>query len=230
MVAPRLPVQLPGLRWQNLQLSLLAGYVLIQLLVPFRHFLYPGRVDWTYEGHRFSWRMKLHDRDARVLYYVTDPNSGRESVVNPDNYLNYRQARKMGSRPDMILQFAHYLATIMPRKGPEPLRVQARVFLSLNGRRAAPFVDPTVDLAAEPRTLKPARWLLPLNEPLPDPSTVKARKQQQRELARLAFLEGRLRELEALKKQLTDQIITKEQFKERSAQPEELPKVGPQDD
>lgn len=221
---------LPGLGRQAVVLSLLGVYALIQLLVPFRHFLYPGNVDWMYEGHRFSWRMKLHDRDTHAIFYVTDPNVGTEIAVNPRTYLQPQQAWKMPSRSDMVLQFAHYLATIMPRKGPKPLRVEARVLVSLNGRKPAPLVNPTVDLAAEPRTLKPVRWLLPLNEPLPDPATAKTRKQQELELARLASLEERLRQLEALKKQLIDQMITKEQFKEAAAKPQEIPKVGPQDD
>jgi hypothetical protein len=71
--------------------------------------------------------------------------------------------------PDFPLQFAHYLATVMPRRGPKPLKVEARIFLSFNGRKPELYVNPNVDLAAECRTLGRPRWLLPIHEPLPPP-------------------------------------------------------------
>ncbi|HWM26293.1 MAG TPA: HTTM domain-containing protein [Chthoniobacterales bacterium] len=151
-----------------LVLSLLAVYAVIQLLVPLRHVLYPGSVDWTYQGHRFSWRMKLHNRDAWARFHVMDDNSGQAVEVNPSSYVSHRQAAKMATSPDMILQFAHFLREKLPRQGPKPLRVAAHVITSVNGRIPQRFVDPSVDLAAEPRTLGPAPWILPRAEPLPD--------------------------------------------------------------
>lgn len=155
-------------RNQTAVLCLAGIYILVQLLVPLRHLLYPGSVDWTYEGHRFSWRMKLHDRKAQARFYVTDPNTGREFVAKNSDYLTARQQRKMGPRPDMILQYAHYLAASTPCYGPSPIRVEARIFSSLNRRKSQLFVNPTVNLAAQPRTLRHAAWLMPLTEPLPD--------------------------------------------------------------
>ena len=76
----------------------------------------------------------------------------------------------MGWRPDMVLQFAHYLAKVMPRSGPKPLRVEARVLVSINGRKPQLIIDPTVDLASERRTLDRPPWLLEIHEPLPDKS------------------------------------------------------------
>jgi hypothetical protein len=38
---------------------------------------------------------------------------------------------------------------------------------SLNGRKPQLFINQNVNLAAEPRTLRPAPWILPLTEPLP---------------------------------------------------------------
>lgn len=151
----------------TLVLTLLGLYAAIQLLVPLRHLLYPGRVDWTYEGHRFSWRMKLHDRNARARFYVIDDNSNRTTEVNPRAFLSPRQAGKMAARPDMILQFAHFLAEKLPPTGPKAPRVEARVFVSLNGREPQLFVNQNVDLAAEPRSLRHAHWILPMTESLP---------------------------------------------------------------
>ena len=155
-------------RFAALTLSLVAIYAAIQLLVPLRHLLYPGNAAWTYEGHRFSWRMKLHDRDARARFYVIDENVNRTMTVDPRMFLTRMQSLVMASRPDMLVQFAHFLSEKLPRRGPKPLRVEARVMASLNGRKPQLFIDQNVDLAAEPRTLRPAPWILPLTEPLPE--------------------------------------------------------------
>gem|GEM_PF-1391101 len=69
--------------------------------------------------------------------------------------------------PNMCLQFAQHLATTLPRAAPKPLKVKARVFISINGRKPEPLIDPNVDLASEPRTLGRPRWLLSIREPLP---------------------------------------------------------------
>jgi vitamin K-dependent gamma-carboxylase len=37
---------------------------------------------------------------------------------------------------------------------------------SLNGRKPQLLVDPTVDLARERASMLPARWIMPLTEPL----------------------------------------------------------------
>jgi hypothetical protein len=154
---------------QWIVLSLVSIYVAIQIFVPLRYLLYPGRINWTHEGHRFSWRMMLTQVRTRAFFYVTDPNSNQIAQVNPRQYLNATQTNKMEYRPDMILQFAHYLSSALPHLGPKPLKVEARIFNSLNGRKPELFIDPNVDLAAEPRSLKHARWLLPMHEPLPPP-------------------------------------------------------------
>ena len=166
---PILPVAL-GSR-EILTITLLGLYVAVQLLVPFRHFLYPGNPSWTEEGHRFAWHMKLRNKNSRATFFVTDPTTNLDRTVDPTEYLTRWQARKMAGRPDMILQFAHHLARQAREEGHQNAQVRAQVRTSLNGRERQLLIDPDVDLAAQPRTLKPAPWILPLTEPLREPST-----------------------------------------------------------
>jgi vitamin K-dependent gamma-carboxylase len=149
-------------------LTFVTIYVAIQVLVPLRHFLYRGGIEWIYSEHRFSWRMMLQREAVRAYFYVTDPNSGETVQVKPQDYLDFAHAGGMGWRPDMLLQFAHCLAKVMPRSGPKPLRVEARVLVTLNGRKPQLIIDPNIDLAAESRTLGRPRWLLEVHERLPD--------------------------------------------------------------
>src|SRR5207247_1976032 len=93
--------------------------------------------------------------------------TGREFQVRPRQYLDLEQNTHMSWRPDMVRQFAIFLANEMPRAGPEPLRVQVRMYVSLNGRKPRLFFDPNVNLAAEPRSWGRPRWLLQINDPLP---------------------------------------------------------------
>jgi hypothetical protein len=148
----------------------LGAYLSLQLLVPLRHWLYPGDVNWTEEGHRFSWRMKLRDKEAHAVFQVTVFDADgvqRIALVDPREYLTRDQAAKMAARPDMVLQFAHFLAAEKRRQGHARVKVRAQALVSLNGRRRQFLVDPTVDLAAEKRSLAPASWILPSTLPLP---------------------------------------------------------------
>jgi hypothetical protein len=153
--------------WRANTCALLAIYLTLQLLIPLRHFLYPGNVNWTYEGHRFSWHMKLLSKRGKVQFFVTDPVSDNTWEFDPEIYLTRWQVRTMAGRPDMILQFSHHIADEMRAAGYEEVEVRVRSTLSLNGRNPQPLIDSDVDLAAQPRSLKPAWWILPLTETLP---------------------------------------------------------------
>jgi vitamin K-dependent gamma-carboxylase len=145
---------------------LMTLYLAVQVLMPLRHFHYPGNVNWTEEGHRFAWHMKLRGKDGEVVFPVRDPVSGREWTVDPDKRLPSWRVKDMATHPEMILQYAHEVARIARERGYDNVEVRARSRVSLNGRRAQPLIDPTVDLTKERRSLRPAGWILPLTEPL----------------------------------------------------------------
>ena len=159
---PSTKAKLPLPNWG---LALLAGYVMLQLLLPLRHFIIPGQVSWTEEGHRFAWHMKLRDKDASAIFYITN-EAGQTWEVDSTQHLTDRQLRKMSTRPYMILQYAHFLAAEATQQGHGEVVVQAEVWASLNGRYPQRLIDPTVDLAAQPRTIWPVDWILPLTMPL----------------------------------------------------------------
>ncbi|HEY8153062.1 MAG TPA: HTTM domain-containing protein [Myxococcota bacterium] len=160
----------PAVRWDagaRATLAFLSAYMAIQLLLPLRHFLYPGNVSWTEEGHRFSWHMKLRYKDAMASFRLTDPETGRNWQVDPSAELTARQVRKMAADPFMLQQYAHHLADLVTQPGRQRFEVRAIAAASLNGHLAEPIVDPTVDLAAVPRTLfGPNDWILPQNNEL----------------------------------------------------------------
>jgi len=111
--------------------------------------------------------MMLVNQTVRSFFYVTDPNNGETFQARPGDYLDRWQVRRMGWRPDLLVQFAHYLGHVMPRSGFKPLRVEARVLVSINGRKPELIIDPNVDLADEPPPLGRPRWLRRIDTPLP---------------------------------------------------------------
>ena len=146
-------------------LAFLVAYAGWQLLLPLRHWLYPGNVNWTEEGHLYAWHMKLRSKSGRARFLVKD-DAGNEFEVDATDYLKSWQARKMAGRPDMIHQFAHYLGDRLGADGTKvaSIRVDARV--SLNGRRRQHLLDPHVNLLREHRTIWPKTWIKPLEVPL----------------------------------------------------------------
>ena len=151
---------------QKLVAGLLAAYLAVQLLFPLRHYLYPGNVSWTEEGHNFAWHMKLRTKVGEAVFTVTHPRSGRTWTIKPEDYLKPHQLMKMTTKPDLILIFSHYLAEEKRREGYDNVEVRAHVMVSLNGRQRQLLIDPSVDLAKEHVSLLPAPWIVPLTTPL----------------------------------------------------------------
>lgn len=127
---------------------LLAGSLLLAIhcYLPFRHWLFPGDVAWTEEGHRYAWRMMLRSKQGIGTYLLVDRATGAEEVVRPKKLLTPRQYRKMATHPDMILQYAHHLRDERAAAGHD-VAVYGRFRVRLNGRTRQQFIDPTVDLA-----------------------------------------------------------------------------------
>jgi vitamin K-dependent gamma-carboxylase len=142
----------------RLLIPVLAAWIAIQLLVPLRHHLYPGVVHWTEEGHRFAWHMKLRDKQGLARFTAVDPGSGERRTLDPLELITPRQYVKASVRPDMLVQLAHRLAE-RERESGRDVEIRVEALVSLNGRPEGHLVDPDVDLASAPRTLKAADWV-----------------------------------------------------------------------
>jgi len=145
-------------------LAFFSVFVLIQVLVPFRHLLYPGNVSWTEEGHNFSWHMKLRSKKIAGKFIVNDKTSGKSRAVDLRKYLNVRQINRMFPRPDLVLQFSHFLSEELEKQGYEDIEIKAIVIASLNYREPQLLIDPDVNLANVDRNLAHSDWILTLKD------------------------------------------------------------------
>ena len=140
---------------------LLVIYALLQLALPFRYLLYPGKLYWTEEGYRFSWRVMLMEKGGITFFYVKDPRTGRRGEVINRQFLTPLQERMMQTQPDMILQYAHYLHDIYNAKGIKDPVVTVESYVTLNGSGSRLYIDSTIDLARQQESFLPKKWILP---------------------------------------------------------------------
>jgi hypothetical protein len=142
-------------------LLFLAFFFLFQLLFPWRYLLYPGNLFWTEEGYRFSWRVMLMEKAGTATFYVKDSRTGREGEVVNSEFLNAHQEKQMAMQPDMILQYAHFLADEYEKRGLHKPQVRAEVYVTLNAQPSRLLIDPNVDLAQIKDGWEHKTWILP---------------------------------------------------------------------
>ena len=139
-------------------LLILAG---VQLVLPLRHYAYASNVRWSEEGYYWAWRVMITEKAGHVDFYVTDPVSQRVWIVDPTLVLTDWQAEHAATRPDLIHATALMIADHYKSIDGADVEVRADAWVSMNGRSARRMINPTVDLAAESRSLAPAHWILP---------------------------------------------------------------------
>lgn len=151
----------PG--YQRTLLWGLAVFFIIQTILPMRYLAYTGPLFWTEEGYRFSWRVMLMEKVGTATFFIRDNHTSRTFEVYNPEFLTPQQEKMMSTQPDLILSYAHYLAKVYLQRGVRKPQVLVQSFVTLNGKRSAPFIDPQVDLASETLSFKHYKWILPFN-------------------------------------------------------------------
>lgn len=152
-----------GTRVQYLFLAAAALYAVVQVTLPLRTFLYGGNVLWHEQGMRFSWRVMVRAKGGAVTFFVRRRGDQRFLEVSPRRYLTPFQENEMAGQPDLILQLGRHIARDYERRWGQPVEVRVEALVTLNGRRPAPLLDPTADIAHT----QPSLWPSPLIQPAP---------------------------------------------------------------
>ena len=105
--------------------------------------------------------MKLRSKRGSAHFIVIDRATGEKQHIRNSNHLSRRQTRKMSVRPDMILQYAHYLADAYADGGVRPI-VRVDAVASVNQRELQTLIDPDVDLTTKSSGLRHKDWVVPL--------------------------------------------------------------------
>ena len=136
---------------------MLYGFLSLQLLLPFRHFLYPGDVAFSREGHCFSWRMKLNDRKYSLKLFVHHAD-GRVTPVKMSEWVTLAQQKGFRNL-DQIQQLARAIRIHHEAIDKRPVQVKGTAVVTINRREPFDLIREDVDLSRTPRTLLPASWI-----------------------------------------------------------------------
>jgi hypothetical protein len=136
-------------------------YFLWQAVMPLRHLFYKGNVLWTEQGYRYAWNVMLMEKDGYAEFRVRDQVTHQEYVEFPKKYLTPLQEKMMTTQPDMILQYAHFLAGKYRERLDHPVAVFVYSYVSLNHRPGQIYIDPDTDLSKEKDSFLPKKWILP---------------------------------------------------------------------
>ena len=145
-------------------LSFLSLFFLIQMILPFRYSLYPGKLFWHEEGFRFSWRVMLMEKGGYCIFHVKDLKKGNKWEVKNYEFLTPVQEKMMSTQPDMILQFAHFLEEKYHKDGIKELEIKAECYVTLNGSPSKLLINPEVDLTMVNESFKKRDWVLPFEQ------------------------------------------------------------------
>lgn len=152
------------LKYKKVRIGILSTFFIIQVLFPFRYFLYPGELFWNEQGYRFSWRVMLIEKKGYTNFKVFDKNNNTSFYIKNEDFLTEFQERQMSFQPDFILEFAHHIGDFYKENGIEKVEVYADSYVTLNGRMSKRFINPKTDLYNEKRGFKHKEWIIPINE------------------------------------------------------------------
>ena len=145
-------------------LRIIGLMLLLQFVLPFRYWAYPGELFWTEEGFRFSWRVMLMEKSGYTQFKVTDAKTKQTIFVENSEFLTPFQEKQMAFQPDFILEYAHFLHDYYKKMGYNNPEVRVESYVALNGRLSQKYIDPNVDLAKEKESFKHKTWILPFTD------------------------------------------------------------------
>ncbi len=104
------------------------------------------------------------EKGGTAFFHVKDPLTGKRTEITNSQYLTAFQEAQMSTQPDMILQYAHFLASAYQKKGIKNPIVTVDSYVTLNGSGSRLYIDSTVNLANEQETFGHKRWIIPFKE------------------------------------------------------------------
>lgn len=160
-------------RKKNIIFSLIIIWSIFQILLPLRKYLYEGNQLWHQQGYYFSWQMKLFKMEIYNVSYKIKDNVTQEFIKEikfvqstpfSDFHLAPHQIVRLRCKPDLHLQYAHFLKKSWAEKTGHDVSVYATVPCSLNGRKPVNLIDPNIDLGSIKEDFSDPKWILPLDK------------------------------------------------------------------
>ena len=139
-------------------------FLILQLILPFRHYLFNGYVDYNGVGQRFSWRMKIMYKESIIDYFIVDKMSKKQYHVDISKMLTNKQYNNIKYFPDLIVP----LALKIKSEAKENFNIKyAKIICTYKskfmGKKEQLLFSPELDLASIPKNTRTNKWLFELN-------------------------------------------------------------------
>ncbi len=144
------------------QKSIIAIFIIIQIVLPTVHYFIPGNVDWTGEGKFVSWRMKtphktVHEFEVFVFDNVTNVE------YRPNVKISDQQLNALIYYPTLLPQFLKGLINKIPNKNACDIRFELNIITSMNGREKQAVYDRNFSICKlKNYSFRHNEWILPL--------------------------------------------------------------------
>ena len=145
--------------------SFIFTFLIIQLLLPFRHILFHGYVDYNGVGQRFAWRMKIMYKESDINYFITNKMTEEKYSVNITPMLTNRQYNNLKYFPDLVVPLAKKIKKEAYEKFDiKNAKITCEYKTRFMGGDEQFLFSPELDLAKiQPNTLT-NKWLWPLKQ------------------------------------------------------------------
>ncbi|XP_034121335.1 vitamin K-dependent gamma-carboxylase isoform X2 [Drosophila guanche] len=152
----------------RLRTCLILGYCVLQLFLPYSHFITKGYNNWTNGLYGYSWDMMVHSYDTlQTSIQVVDNDNQLVHNLNPFAFTEYERWTKYA---DMAVQYAKCIEENIQNRqvkgGPSigsNISIYFDIWCSMNGRFQQRSFDPRVDLLKAPWSpFETTSWSLPL--------------------------------------------------------------------
>ena len=143
----------------------LVFFLIIQILLPFRHVLFHGHVDYNGIGQRFSWRMKIMYKESEINYFITDIKTREKYNVSINTMLTNRQYNNLKYFPDLIVPLAKKIQLeAMENFGLKHVKITCEYQIRFMGKNQQLLFPKTLDLTNIKNPAMTNKWLLPLKK------------------------------------------------------------------
>lgn len=134
----------------SLTIKILLGcFFVFQFLYPLRHYVIPGHVDWTGQGHYFAWRMKSYHKDIKLDFYAFDKAKGQRAYKINHGIDDYR-IQRIASMPHMIPVIATNIRKKIEKQDGfnQNLGISSDYMVSFNHRTQRLGINPNIDISS----------------------------------------------------------------------------------
>lgn len=121
-------------------------FLVVQFMLPLRHYFIAQNVLWTEEGHRLSWRMMLRSRSGSAVFNVENLKTQKTEIYDYAKVLTEKQIEWFNNKPDGIWQMAQYIKQEYLKKGIKT-GIYVDSFVTINGSKYYPLIDNKINLA-----------------------------------------------------------------------------------